>query len=140
MPLVVKNTIPNLETVVRKLKKTLPRQIANIAKNHYLDGFRRGGKQTDDSLTGWAKRKKEDKGKKRRAILVKTSALEKDLDVRKTTFREIVLGTSDDVPYGEYHNEGTDKMPRREFLGDSKKLDRKIVKFANAQFEKQFSR
>ena len=139
MPLIVKNTIPNLEVIVRKLKGTLPKQIANIAKNHYLEGFRRGGKQTDNSLTGWAKRKKADKNKTRRAILVKTSALKNDLDVRRTTFREIVLGTND-VEYASYNNEGTENMPRREFLGDSKKLDRKIIKFATAQFEKRFDR
>jgi hypothetical protein len=26
------------------------------------------------------------------------------------------------VPYAEYHNEGTDKLPKREFMGDSKTL------------------
>jgi phage gpG-like protein len=137
--LVVKNTIPDLNKATKRLKKTLPRKIANIAKNHYLEGFRREGRQTDASASGWPARKKKDKQNTRRAILVKTASLKNDVDVRRTTFEEIVLGTKD-VAYGEYHNEGTEKMPMREFLGDSKKLDRKILKFANTEFDKEFNR
>jgi hypothetical protein len=139
MPLKVKNTIPDLNKAAQRIKDTLPRQIANLAKNHFLDGFRRGGHQTDSSLSGWAQRKKQDKNKKRRAILIKSSSLKNDVDVRRTTFEEIVLGTKD-VDYGEYHNEGTEKMPMREFLGDSKKLDRKILKFASRQFDKEYKK
>ena len=139
MPLVVKNTIPDLNKAVKELKESLPRQIANVAKNHYVEGFRRGGKQTDESLAGWAQRKKQDRQKTRRAILVKTGALRNDVDVRKTTLNEIVLGTKD-VDYGEYHNEGTDIQPKREFLGDSRKLDRKIVRLVNKRMDKAFNK
>ena len=141
MAVVVKNTIPNLVRATKAVKRTLPRKIANVAKNHFLEGFKRGGRATDDSLGGWAERKKADKNKKRRAILVKSGDLERDVDVRKTTFEEIVLGTKD-VAYGEYHNEPEDeeKMPKREFLGDSQKLNRKVIKLVNRELDGQFKR
>ena len=141
MSLKVKNTIPNLEKAVRNLKNTLPRKLANVAKNHFLDGFRRGGGQTDDSLSGWKERKKKDRQKSRRAILVRTSALKNDVDVRRTTFEEIVLGTSEVTDqYAEVHNEGEGDMPKREFLGDSKKLNNKLNRLILAEFNKVFKR
>ena len=137
MSLKVVNTIPDFERNLKKMKNVLPRQIANIAKNHYLEGFRRGGRQTDASRGGWKERKKKDKQKGRRAILVRTAALRNDIDVRRTTFKEIVLGTQD-TTYGSYHNEGTEIHPQREFLGDSMILDKRILRFILNEFNKAF--
>lgn len=112
--------------------KVLPRIIGNIASNHFQEGFRRGGKQTNKSLPGW-KSRKAGRGRKARersrgrAILVDTGALRNDIDVRRTSANRVVVGTQD-VKYAEYHNEGTKNLPQREFIGDSDKLDKKVVK------------
>lgn len=137
MPLKKQSNIPNLEDVAFKIKKTLPRIIGQMALRHFLLGFRKGGFQTDASSSGWQQRKKKTK-KRRRAILVKTGALRRDLDIRKTTFNEIVIGTQDTI-YASVHNDGETinrrrkngtqynvKMPKREFLGRSRKLDIRV--------------
>lgn len=133
MPLSTRSDIPDLRRLTAKLKRDLPIIIANKSKNHYLEGFRRGGYMTDKSSSGWVQRKKEDRRPGRRAILVTSGALRNDLDVRKTTFEEIILGTSDTI-YGSVHNNGERagrgagfNMPQREFLGDSRSLEAKIL-------------
>lgn len=140
MRLSVKGKLPNLNKASERLKQILPRLIANKAKNHFLEGFKKGGGQTDASSSGWAARKKIDKKNKgKRAILVSSGALRNDLDVRKTTLEEIVLGTNDTV-YASFHNDGSSKYPQREFLGDSRKLNNKIRTLIRRQFDKEFKK
>lgn len=122
------SNIPNTRITIQEFKRSIPMILANAAKNHYLMGFRKGGYQTDDSSTGWAKRKRDDKSQKRRgsrAILVKSGHLRNDFDIRRTTASEIVLGT-EDTDYADYHNEGTEMHPKREFVGKSRVLDQKM--------------
>lgn len=144
MTLRVKSNIPDLNRVTARLKRELPPVIANKAKNHYLEGFRRGGGQTDNSKTGWKARKSMDKQRGNRAILVKSGALRNDLDVRKTTFHEITLGTQDTV-YASVHNNGEMsgrgagfQMPQREFLGRSRILDGKIIVLIRRKMKKAY--
>ena len=103
----------------RKFKATAPKIIANNSHNHFLLGFRKGGRQTDDSKSGWAARENVDSG---RAILVKTGALRDSLKIIKETFQEIIIGTTR-ILYADRHNEGLAGMPKREFVGDSKELN-----------------
>lgn len=136
--------IPDVSKATERFKKTLPVIIANNSKNHYLEGFRRGGKMTDKSRGGWKSRKKADKIATRRAILVKSGQLRDDLDVRKTTFEEIILGTQD-IIYASVHNEGQQSgrgagftMPQREFLGQSSALDMKNNKLILRHLNKMY--
>ena len=131
MPITTRSNIPDLVMASAKFRREVPIIIANNSKNHFLMGFRRGGGMTDGSLSGWARRKKQDKRRGNRALLVLSGQLRNDLDIRKTTINEIVLGTEDTI-YASVHNNGEKagrgagfQMPKREFLGDSRKLDRK---------------
>ena len=124
-----------------RLKRILPRVVANEARNHFLLGFRRGGRQTDRSASGWQKRKRPDRSDRtrgRRAILVKTGALRNDIQVRRTTFREIIIGTLDTRAYASVHNFGNParNTPQREFLGKSRKLDSKIVRLIRREMNR----
>lgn len=115
---------PKKENEFRKLQLILPRIIANNSLNHFLKGFRNGGGQTDAGR--WKNRKRADK--RTRSILVNTGALRRDIRVRRTTLKSIIIGTQS-IVYARRHNEGlTDSrgrgMPKREFLGDSKVLDK----------------
>lgn len=135
--------LPDLTRQTRRLKRVLPLVVANEAKNHFLEGFRRGGKQTDKSASGWAPRKRSDRNERRRgrrAILVRTGALRNDVDIRRTTFSEIILGTIDTANYASVHNQGNParNIPQREFLGPSRKLDRKIVRLVTREMDKLF--
>lgn len=140
------SNVPDLIKTTEKFKKTVVRKIANLAKNHYLEGFRRGGKQTDKSRNGWKERKLKNKKNRGRAILVKSGNLFRDLDVRKTTFEEIVLGTSSlTEDYASVHNDGGMsgrgqgfQMPQREFLGSSRKLDAKIKRKIFQELKKAY--
>ena len=142
--LIIKGRTPDIIKASDNLKAKLPLLIANLSKNHFLEGFRKGGGQTDASRGGWEQRKKP-KGKRAkrreqgRNILVDTGQLRNDIDVRRTTFQEIVIGTLN-VKYGIYHNEGTEKHPQREFLGDSRGLMSKIGKLAVKEFNKEFKK
>lgn len=111
-------------------KVKAPKEIANDSLNHYLEGFRKGGGQTDASKSGWqprGPRKGETGGKPSNLIL--RGDLRRSIKVLKSTFKQIIIGTNR-IPYATRHNEGTTdkkgrKMPQREFIGDSKELNKK---------------
>ena len=116
-------------------KKSMPAKIANTAVNHFKEGFVKGGGQTNKSKGGWKKRKyNKDKG---RATLVKSGDLKRDIKVRETNWNRIVVGTQN-VKYASYHNEGTHKLPQREFIGDSKELEKKVEKIIKENLRKAF--
>lgn len=157
-----KGNIKLTATPLEKLKvgaQTI-QEIAENSLNHYLEGFRQGGGQTDESKGGWAPRKSGESG---RAILVKSGALWRDLDVRNITKDSIVIGTNR-IPYAAVHNEGLDvpdivprrrkalkftiggktyfrkrvkgfRMPKREFLGHSTELNRKNLDIIKDYFK-----
>ena len=118
---------------ITQLKAQLPRIVANEALNHFLLGFRTGGGQTDAGK--WPARKRTARRNAGRALLVDTGALRRDVQVRLITSRKIVIGTSRLV-YAQRHNEGLKGMPKREFLGDSKKLDAKVNKLILRELNK----
>ena len=113
----------------KELQRNLPVIIGNMAKNHYTKSFRDQG-FTDNGLDPWAQRKSKDKSDRRsparpRAILVKTGHLRGSIRVRVATFNAIEIGAYG-VPYAVFHNRGTNKLPKRQFIGKSVKLERSI--------------
>lgn len=120
----------------------MPLKIANDVQSHFLKGFRRGGGSTDASIGGWKKRKpsrsiRERKRSVGRALLVRTGKLRADIKKRKVTFRKIIVGTRS-LPYAGYINEGTENMPQREFIGDSRILEAKIKRKITRELDKIF--
>ena len=109
------------------MKMKAPKIIANNSKNHFLEGFRKGGGQTDASITGWEPRQRTAKRNQGRGILINTGALRRSIDVLKATWKEIIIGTTR-IAYAERHNEGLAGMPQREFIGDSRALNEKNKK------------
>lgn len=107
-----------------RAKRELPRILINQAKNHFLKGFRKGGYQTDASGGGWRPRKD---SRTTGAILVDVGDLRADIQVRKVSFSRSVLGTRN-IPYAARHNEGLAGMPKREFIGESLRLEREQIK------------
>jgi len=108
-------------------KINAPKAVANNSKNWFLEGFRKGGGQTDDSKTGWEPRKSNAKRNTGRNILVDTGALRRSIQVISQTWSRIEIGTQR-IMYADRHNEGlTDnrgrEMPKREFIGNSKEMN-----------------
>ena len=96
----------NIDEVMKSFKKEksqLPTILGNLAKNHFVEGFRKGGGQTNKSISGWKKRNY-DTG---RATLVKSGKLRRDIKVRHKSFNRIVIGTGNITSdYAKAHNEG----------------------------------
>ncbi len=108
----------------QKFERDAPVILGNEARNHFLQGFRRGGGMTDDSRAGWKRRKGGNDG---RATLVRSGAMKNDIRILLKKARKVVIGTKN-VLYSIFHNDGVGDMPQREFIGRSRKLNRKSVK------------
>jgi phage gpG-like protein len=114
-----------------------------MAVNHFTKSFRDGG-FTDESLETWKPRKRAERGKSR-AVLVKSGRLRRSLRSRRLGNLAVKIMT--DVPYARVHNNGERsgrgkgfKMPKRQFIGYSGKLNRQIIAFIDKNIKKQFNK
>lgn len=119
----------DLPEVVKYVNDNMLPDIMDIALNHFLSGFptsnsELGGGRTNLSQNGWAQRAESYD----HPALVKTGRLKNSIHIEGDC---IVSETE----YGEYHNEGTNTLPRREFLGESDELEEKIAKFIEEKLE-----
>lgn len=116
----------NFDIVQKRIKNldvSLP--LANTAKNHFLQNFT---KQSFDGKN-WAKRKKETKKTQGKNILIGTGKLRKDVansvdNGNKISNKSFTLVVKNN--YAIYHNDGTNKMPKRQFVGTDDKLNKKL--------------
>jgi hypothetical protein len=129
-----------MERKIKNLRKSFPEMLEDMsvrAENHFADSFRNEG-FTDDTLQKWPKRKSlgryDDAARSnRRALLVKTGKMRNATRVRKLASRKEVRVFNDaksakGFPYPKVHNEGLGNMPKRQFIGNSRQLNRKIKK------------
>jgi hypothetical protein len=114
--------LDNAATRFEKFKQDAPKAVANNSLNWFLKGFRQGGKQTNDSSSGWAPRKPGSQRDSGRGILVDTGALRRSIQAIRISWKEIIIGTQR-ILYAERHNEGLKGMPKREFIGDSTEMN-----------------
>lgn len=96
-------------------------ELAKFSAEWFKSGFPEsrqdnGGRKTDASKGGWKPRKKE----YLYPALNKTGNLKKSVVGVKNEVKT-------DVYYASFHNDGTDKLPQRQFIGNSKELDRKCI-------------
>lgn len=56
-----------------------------------------------------------------RQQLVKTGRMRESITILSRTNDSRKVGTN--VPYAQYHNEGTARLPKRQFIGKSRKLE-----------------
>ena len=130
----------------------LPHAVATVAANYFKENFQ------DESFEGekWQEvnrrkdfyvRKKDGKSVKNytkgaariRPILTgETADLGKSLeaDADKSVGGKAVVKT---VHYGEYHNEGTENLPKRQFMGQTETLNEIISEELDKQFTKFFN-
>jgi phage gpG-like protein len=114
-----------------------------LAVNHFTKSFSDGG-FTDESIERWKPRKRSERGKSR-AVLVKSGRLRRSL--RSKRLGNLAVKISTDVPYARVHNNGERsgrgrgfKMPKRQFIGYSGKLNRQIIAFLDKNIKKQFNK
>lgn len=133
--------------VNRYIKKDAPRIVAKMARDHAKQSFQDEG-YTDETFEKWqeVKRRKEEnlkRGKRgkilknqpreqRRKILTDTGDLQRSIQSEVISDELVEIGT--DLNYAQAHNEGTTNagrnnkvtIPKRQFLGKSKKLETDI--------------
>lgn len=120
-----------------QVRAELPPVLGSTAQNFFLSSFRYQGFEEGAQKWKEVKRRMPDqpeykypkkKGLSRRTkpILSMTGRLRRAVStsLREATWKIIRFVV--DVPYAEYLNEGTDKMAKRQYIGKSEILDKKI--------------
>lgn len=132
----------NIATI-RLLMAQAPRHLSEIAVNWFKDSFKQGG-FTDQSFQPWEPRKNERsrfdsegnrikykaKDKESRGVLIKTGNLRRSI---QPLYSQSEVGAISYLPYSGIHNEGgqagrngSARIPRRMFMGDSAQLMNKL--------------
>jgi phage gpG-like protein len=116
-----------------------------LAANHFTTSFRNQG-FTDENLQMWQPRKRTERSRMgNRAILVKTGRLRRSIRSKRFGFLAVKILT--DVPYASVHNNGERsgrgrgfKMPKRQFIGYSGVLNRKIIAKMDVTIKRIFNK
>jgi phage gpG-like protein len=107
------------------------------AVKHYTLNFRKQG-FVDETVEYWKPRKggfyggiaalrKRERMDSRRAILVKSGALRKSIRYYRSGLGQVTITSN--LPYANAHNEGViGRLPKRQFVGESRKLNSIIIK------------
>jgi phage gpG-like protein len=111
--------------------------IGNEAKNFFVNSWRLQGFD-DRSVQKWTPRKKQDKKRAGRAILVDSGDLRRSIIREPVNKSQLSVKISTDLPYAKVHNEGIGNMPKRQFMGDSYKLNELCKKIIISQLDKIF--
>ncbi|MDR2361586.1 MAG: hypothetical protein LBD91_02540 [Prevotellaceae bacterium] len=117
-------------------EKDAPKMAGKTAADFFTDNFQRQG-FLSRGLRAWpeVKRRKpkangrpytprETTAAGRRILFGQTRNLSRSIDYDPQKGHVIVYS---DVHYAPYHNEGTDKLPKRQFIGDSAELDKLVI-------------
>lgn len=133
-----------LKSNFNKARRKLPDVLANTGTNFFVDNFNRQG-FLDSHLENWKipqrkitgtkaykYPKKKDLGRRTRATLVKSGRL------RRAVNNALILKSKDRIHwrvnliYAARHNFGLNGMPKREFMGQSRILNRMFRKKIDA--------
>lgn len=142
----------HIETIIEALskqKKNVPILLANVARKYFVNTFKAQGfdgrpwkevKRRQQGTPEYRWPQKPKASSRSSPILIRTGTLRREVNnsIRSATWDEIRLGVSDAAPYAEYINEGTGKMTKREFMGDSKQLHKQIKSTLQAEIRKVF--
>lgn len=118
----------SLDDLINKGKLT--EELVDIAYNHFIESFPttisdNGGGETDNSASGWLKRKE----KEDYPALNKTGKLIKSIKKGKGKIYS-------NLDYAAYQNNGGGWLPKREFIGPSKELNQKSLKHIKSRITK----
>lgn len=135
----------NIEQKIKafeSFKKNLPKKIGNAAKNHFLMSWDK--KSFSDGSIGsdpWAARKKETAKTKGRALLVERGHLRRSIQVKQAVWNKqnpkgLIRVGSYGIEYAKYHNRGGRHLPKRQFIGESRVLTKRINIIAQRELRK----
>lgn len=150
----------------KQFKKTLPQAIGTEAVNFAKDNFRRQGFQ-DIGVRKWKKRKPGSQRNKGRGILIDTGKLKRSIRITRITGSRVYIGSnviyaqihneggrikgsanvrahrrrtrSGGLTRVKRHTRQVNiRMPKRQFIGRSRMLDRRIQKYIRLRLLKVF--
>lgn len=116
----------------KRFKRTVPKTIATVMRDHYKGSFRRQG-WTDKTLKPWPARDPD--RSPGRAILFKGGDLRGSIKIKMSTFRKIRVG-SYGIEYATFHNRGKGKLKVRKFVGKSKVVTDRTIRILNNGMKK----
>lgn len=121
----------DLNRKLRQLEAELPQELGEAAREYFFESFDKqgfGGQQ-------WVARK-EPTGDW--PILVKSGQLKSDVGNAsiEASWSETRITVSND--YGAYHNDGTDRLPQREFVGTNEELEEKLTALIEQKLKEVF--
>lgn len=137
-----------IQTRLKEAEKGLSLSLANVAKNDFLNNFREQGfngqkwREVQRRIAGTrAYAGNKDLGKRTRAILQGKGSgrLRKDVansvsnGIKHSELSYTLIVKNE---YSNYHNEGTAKIPQRQFVGMTEKLNKKLLNKINEKFSK----
>ena len=115
-----------LKRADRHLKNNVPKIIGERARRFFELSFIKEG-FTDSGFSKWAKRKRENKRSIGKKVLSGRGFLKGSIRRTKTTPKQIRI-SSVGVAYANIHNQGRGKMPKRQFIGNSRTLEKGLQK------------
>lgn len=129
---------------MEQAKRRLPIALANEARLYFTNTFKVGGfdgkkwKEVNRRIPGtneYKYPKKKGLSRRKKPILVQYGLLRRavSMSVRSKTFKSIRLQV--DLPYADNHNEGI-TVPKRQFMGYSKQLDRQHKRTIEKEIKK----
>ena len=157
-----KKILKQIEAFKPQLEK-LVQASGKLAETHFTKSFRDGG-FTDETFVPWKKRKRSidtykpgrrgesgvrSLGIDRGVLIGKAGAGRLSRSIRSRRFGILSAKISTDVIYARIHNDGLMgkafgkypfKMPKRQFIGYSGKLNRQIIAFLDKNIKKQFNK
>ena len=139
-----KKILKDIEAFKPQLEKIVD-AMGVLAANHFTTSFRNQG-FTDETLERWQPRKRTERSRMGdRAILVKSGRLRRS--IRTKRFGLLAVKILTDVPYASVHNNGERsgrgrgfKMPKRQFIGYSGVLNRKIIAKMDVTIKRIFNK
>lgn len=140
----VSQTKSQIRSTMTKLKRSVPGVLATLHIKFFKANFRLQG-FLDNSLSPWARRDPDRTPTK--AILIQTNALRGGIRKKVANFKRVIIAVMGKArAYADFHNKGIQRtptnegpnLPRRQFMGVSKKLDRIVTKSLDRQIQKAF--
>lgn len=119
----------------KKMLDDMVTEMGNDAVNHFKDSFTNQGFQ-DETIEKWAPRKRADRKRPGRGILIDSGKLRRSPVWRKSGRYSAKI--SSNLPYAKRHDEGLDGMPRRQFVGYSGKLNKRLIKKFDTRIKRIF--
>lgn len=137
---------------IEQVKQELPPVLLNVAQNYFLDSFKKQGydgkswAEVQRRIPGTSSYKyAKPQSNRTKPILINTGKLRREVSLlsskaritySKYDFKVQMQIDSDVAPYADYINKGTNKMPKRQFMGDTPELRRLLRAKMRSYFDK----